>query len=174
MLGSQWFYITVSAVGFAFFLISIFFDDVLDLDEAFDFDADWLNIKVLAMGLIGFGAAGFLSVHYDVPVLWILAFAVLGFVMISVLSYKFVLKPLLRQQSNSAYNRSSYVGCTGSLTIGIRKDSWGEVQFTDVNGALVRSKATDADNQELPTGAHVLIIDIEPDSVIVTINTLTH
>lgn len=175
MLDSQWFYIIVGSVGFGVLLLSLVFDELLDIGDIFDLDVDapWLDLKVLATGLIGFGAAGYVSVNLGVSIVWITAFAIIGFFATAAVSYFIVLKPLLRQQSNSSISRTTYIGRTGHVTLAIQQDGWGQVQFTDANGATVREKAREAKNQEIPTGTSVIVIDVETDLVVVTLNDLT-
>lgn len=172
MLDSQWFYIIVGAVGFGLLLLSLILDEVFDIGDAIDLDIDapWLDVKILATGLIGFGAAGYVSANLGVSVVWILALAIVGFCTLAAVSYFLVLKPLLRQQSNSSISRVTYVGRTGHVILTIRKDAWGQIQFTDQNGAIVREKAREATNQEVPNGTPVIIVDIEADLVVVIPN----
>jgi hypothetical protein len=66
---------------------------------------------------------------------------------------------LLRQQSNSQISRLSYIGLTGTVTIPISPDGWGEIAFVDADGNRVRSRAVTTEPAVLPTGTPVYISD---------------
>lgn len=81
-----------------------------------------------------------------------------------------VLRPLARQEHSAMIGRSSYAGRMAEviMTIPDGEGNWGEVKFTDGNGALVTERAWSQQNTEISKGTQVLIYDVTQQGLTVT------
>lgn len=185
--GSESLFIAVGVLGFLVLVVSLLFGELLEFGDGFDIDFDgdveldsgldsptpsWLNAKVLAASMVGFGAFGYVAAQVNPPLSldWLAAAA--GFFLVGFGALVFVVKPLAKQQSNSLLGRSSFVGSVGTISLSIPNHGVGQVIFTDKNGARAVQPAITTDGQAMPADTSVLIIDIAQDGVIVTPNTL--
>lgn len=173
MFESETFYLLIAGGGLVFLVVNLLLGEVFDLSEDLDFDFEgepsWFNLKAIAAGAIGFGIVGFLSVRTGLSVLFIVALAIVGFLVMLVASLFLVLRPLFRQQSNSQLGRSSYIGLIGTISLAVEADGWGQVQFTDRNGALVKERAVSHDGAAVATGTSVVIREVGESSVVVVV-----
>ncbi|GAB6898286.1 NfeD family protein [Kineosporia succinea] len=133
-----------------------------------DLDAPtWFSIRVLAVSLVGFGAAGYVAAFSGVPGLlsWPLAGA--GFLAVGAATHRFILKPLARQQYNSMSSRYGFVGRTGVVTLDILPHGTGQVTFNDRAGARITQTASSDHGEGVPKGTPVTIVDLKDGGVVV-------
>ena len=123
----------------------------------------FLSLTTLATALLGFGAGGGAVTALGGEA-WVAGVAAVGAAAVLVVLTRGLLLPyLLRQQSNSQISRLSYIGLTGTVTIPISPDGWGEIAFVDADGNRVRSRAVTTEPAVLPTGTPVYISDAFDD-----------
>jgi hypothetical protein len=186
--GSEVAFCIIGGVGLLFLALALFFgevfefgDDVLDLDLDGDVEAgdgieaapSWLSMKLLAASTVGFGSAGLIASQLgaSVGLAWVIAGA--GFFLVGAGTFFWVLKPLAKQQSTSLINRNSFVGRTGTIELAIPENDFGTVTFVDANSAYVTQPARSHNGEPIASRTPIIIVDVTPDVVIVTPDTLT-
>ncbi len=133
-----------------------------------DLDAPtWRSIRVLAVSLVGFGAAGFIATSSGVPALLAWPVAAAGFLAVGAAAYRFILKPLAAQQYNSMTSRYGWIGRTGVVTLDILPYGTGQVTFHDRQGARITQTASSDLAEGIPKGSAVTITDLNPGGVVV-------
>ncbi|MFH5209969.1 NfeD family protein [Antrihabitans spumae] len=125
----------------------------------------FLSLTTIATAIFGFGAGG-LGTKFaggsDALQISVGAAASVGLVAL----FRGLLLPYLqRQQSNSHFGRSSYIGLLGRVELSIPVDGWGEVSFVDPDGSRVRAKAKSAEPNVLPTASRIYITDVDDEFV---------
>ena len=133
----------------------------------------WLSLRVAAVSMVGFGAAGFSADYLGLPgfVSWPLAGA--GFLLVGAGTHALILKPLAAQQYNSLMSRYNYVGQDAVVTVGIRPGGLGQVTFRDRQGARVRQTASSDQPAAVAQGVTVQIVDLVPGGVVVHHNSFS-
>ena len=133
-----------------------------------DLDAPtWRSIRVLALSLVGFGAAGFIATSSGVPALLAWPVAAAGFLAVGSTAYRFILKPLAAQQYNSMTSRYGWIGRTGVVTLDILPYGTGQVTFHDRQGARITQTASSDRAEGVPKGSAVTITDLTSGGVMV-------
>lgn len=148
----------------------------------FDFEVDgtdadagngmpsFFSFSTLATALVGVGAVGFATTSFGVPLVaaWICAIG--GGIGLGYAMLYGVLRPLARQEHSAMIGRSSYAGLVAEviMTIPGGEGNWGEVKFTDGNGALVTERAWSQQDTGIPKGKKVLVYDVTQQGLIVT------
>lgn len=178
MSGSESVFVVVAAVGFLLLLISLIFGDFehdMEFDGA-DVDHDvigdgfvpsWFSMKMLAASAVGFGLFGYVPSSYGAPPFVSWPLALIGLLAVGAGTFFLVLKPLAKQQSNSLLSKESYRGLTAKVTTSIQPGRPGIVSFYDANGAYVSERAILVDDDSVPPGAEVFIVDINQSGVTV-------
>ncbi|GAA3594604.1 hypothetical protein GCM10022223_07110 [Kineosporia mesophila] len=127
----------------------------------------WFSIRVLAVSLVGFGAAGFIAVAAGGPALIAWPVAAAGFLAVGAATHRFILKPLARQQYNSLTSRYGYIGRTGVVTLDILPHGTGQVTFHDRAGARITQTASSDHHEGVPKGTAVTVVDLVDGGVLV-------
>lgn len=178
MAVSEALFLVVGGIGGLWLAVSVLLGAVTDLGHhgvgghAGDAHAGdggaptWLSASVVAAALFALGATGYTALRYQAatPLAW--AVAVVGGLLVGFCALRFVLRPLARQQHNSLIGRDAYVGCRGRVTLRIPAGGRGQVAFADPQGAMVYERAAST-GDELAGGAHVLVVDLTADGVVV-------
>lgn len=178
MSGSETVFAVAGGAGFILLFVMLFlgdFDHEMELGDGIEHDAgisdglvpSWFSIKLLAASAVGFGAVGFSSSMYGVPVILAWLLALIGTVAVGAGTYFWVLKPLARMQGNITLSRSSYRGLEAKVTLEITASDSGAVSFRDANGSYVELPAILVDEGTLPVGATVFIVDTTQTGVTV-------
>lgn len=168
-------FLAMMVFGFGLFIIRISFGELGDLFggevETIDDGPSWFSLSLISVALISFGGAGLALSHYGIVGFPGLIIQVAATALAYVGVRKYIVAPMMRQQGNAAVTPQSYVGRTGTVTLAIQQGHWGQVQFTDVNGATVRLRAVSDVDTVLNTGQPVKIISVNGDQALVaTIN----
>jgi len=127
--------------------------------------ASIFSTKVIAMFIIGFGAAGFVARYHnsgpEVASLWGVACGLLlGFVMY------LILRLIYSQQSNSLASSTGAVGHSGVVTIGIDPGHIGEVEVT--MGSLQRTYQARAEGPSgIAKGSTIEVVKCQGGQVVV-------
>lgn len=119
--------------------------------------------RIIALFMVGFGAAGFLATHQGKGLLFSTASAVLGGVVLGFIAWG-MLTLLYSQQSDSTVQSSTVVGTTATVSTEIPADGMGEVNAT-VSGQVVQYWARATGGEPLPVGAQVRILSIAGSTV---------
>jgi hypothetical protein len=177
MHGLELVFVIIGVVGFTFLLVSLVLGEVGDLLGHIDHGGhvgsgevasgsgvempspEWHDLKVVAAGMVGFGAVGFSALQLGWQGQVAAICAVLGFFGIGAGAFFGLLRPLAKQQSNALTSRQSYVGKSARVLIPVSPDNFGIVELIDDNGALVRERAW-ADT-DLPRGSTVLVFQAD-------------
>ena len=114
------------------------------------------STKVLGTMIMGFGAAGAISVHYGASGLLASLIGVLCGVLLAAIVYG-ILEIFYTQQSSSLVPTSSAVGCSGSVTVSIGEGAPGEVGLT-LEGQYRTFSATSGDGKAIPKGQTVQVV----------------
>ncbi|GLY15967.1 hypothetical protein LWF15_16910 [Kineosporia rhizophila] len=127
----------------------------------------WFSIRVLAISLVGFGAAGFIAAYSGVPALLAWPIAGAAFLATGAATHQFILKPLGRQQYNSLTSRYGWIGRPAVVTLDILPHGTGQVTFHDRQGARITQTASSDLGEGVPKGSAVTITDLKPGGVVV-------
>lgn len=127
----------------------------------------WFSTKLLAAGMVGLGGFGYLAASYGAATFLAWLIAIVGFIVVAVAAQFGVLGPMSRQQANSLINRESYKGHEGTVHLAIPATGMGQIVFRDPNGARTVVAAVSSDQQAIPFGAPVYIVDVRSDCVVV-------
>jgi membrane protein implicated in regulation of membrane protease activity len=161
------------AIALAAFLIvagGFLFGHDHDFDHGIDHDAGHeagvdshgvigiFSMRVIATFIMGFGAAGAIALHYGMgyPVASLIGVAA-GMVL-AALMYGIMLL-FIEQQASSVTATDSLVGCKGTVTVPIDKDSMGEVGVSD-GGEYHTFTARTHDGGPLGKGSAVRIVAV--------------
>ncbi|CAM3579354.1 hypothetical protein [Smaragdicoccus niigatensis] len=125
----------------------------------------FLSLTTLAAAIFGFGAGGGVIALTELPVPVQLGAGVGSAVLLVAILRGLLVPYLTRQQSNSHYGRSAYLGKLARVEIRIPVGGWGEVSVPDPDGSRVRLKAKSPENVELPAHAKVYIADLDTEFV---------
>jgi hypothetical protein len=186
MTGSEIAFLIIGGVGFLLLLVSLLAGDFgsdhdIDIGDASHDGIDasegpsWFGVKPICAGLVGLGAVGFSASYLGVPAIFAWILAILGGVGVAAIARQCVLVPLSRMQGNSTISHGSFVGKQAVVITAIPSSmtaGYGEVRFTDENGATVYRAATST-SDSIPTGKRVLIVDVASHGVIVEPNPLS-
>ncbi len=182
MHGLELVFVLIGAVGFMFLLASFVLGEFGDLIGHIDHGGhigggdvesgsgvempvpEWHDLKVIAAGMVGFGAIGFATLHLGWQGQAAVICAVLGFFGIGAGAFFGLLKPMAKQQSNTLTSRQTYVNKSARVLVPVSSEDFGTVELIDDNGATVRETAW-SDSGVLPTGSIVLIYQVDDTCV---------
>lgn len=188
MPDSQTIFIAVGATGFLILLLSLVLGELGGGDGELGHDSDlsaetgdsaipegsaeldaptWFSIRVLAVSLVGFGAAGFAAAASGVPGLFSWPVAAVGFFAVGAATNHYILKPLGRQQYNSLTSRYGWIGRPAVVTLDILPHGTGQVTFHDRAGARITQTASSDLDEGVPKGSAVTITDLTKSGVVV-------
>lgn len=148
----------------AIMILFLFFGDAVDgVGEGLIF----LNPTVILSFLTFTSAAGFILEWFTSwHSLIILAAAASVSAVLSVLLYFFVLLPLKSAEVSMAYTDESLAGQVAKVITPIPSDGFGEIVIETVNG-LIPKRAVGLDNEEIPYGREVLVIEVKDGTLFV-------
>ncbi|EFV13195.1 NfeD family protein [Segniliparus rugosus] len=150
--------LVVLVAGGAGLLCTFVFGELMH-DEALPF----LSLTALATGAVGFGGGGLIASLAGVssgPSLLIGAAVAIAAM---VLTRGMLVPYLQRQQGNSLTSRASYLGSLATVTLELPESGWGEVQFADATGNLVRIRAVGPAGTSIPKGAKVYVAEMDDE-----------
>lgn len=163
-------FVVIGGVGLAVLLINLMLGGEADGGGAeVDVDADsggmpsFFSLSVLSVVCVGLGAAGYITLSLGIPLIAAWICGVGGGVMLGCGILFGALRPLARQQYNSMLGRQSYVNRSGNVTLRVPAEGFGEVKFTDANGALVSERAWSHESAAIPQGTPVVIVEIREE-----------
>lgn len=141
-------------------LLYILFSDLLE--GMFEFIPDGiLNPTLVLSFLTFFSATGYLMEKLTaVSHLLIAAVSFLLALGLTTLLNVFVLVPLNSAEESLAYSEDDLRGRTGKVIVSIPKDGYGEVILEGTGGTISKS-AMSFDEEEIPSGNKVLVIDVK-------------
>ncbi len=164
-------FLTLLLVGFCMLMFSLLFDHDHDFDHGEMGDGDghgmprWLSLKVIAVFLTAFGAAGAIARFYDFSMMAssliaIAAGLVLGFVVYQLLGLVYA------QQASSHVTAGDVLHQRGHVTVRIAPGQVGEVACT-VKGSQYSYLAQAQGGGEIAEGASVEIVETLGERVLV-------
>jgi hypothetical protein len=169
MSTSEIIFLIVGIAGLSFLVLSLVLGEIMEIFHAdTGDDLSWLSVKALAAAAVGVGSVGFAaSYSYGLPEFWSWPLAAAGGVVAYLCAVRMV-RWFFAQQYNSLIGRDSYVGCTGSVSLEISPENFGQVSFRNKQGALVQERATCADAYGvLYYGTRIIIVGINDNGVVV-------
>ena len=183
-------FLVIGAVGMILLVVSAFLgaDDAdLDMDADFDIDLEadvdtdvhtaglsgggileWVSIKGLAVGAVGFGFVGWATTSngYSSFVVWLLS--IITGIALWALAVKFLFPLLKAQQGDDLQTVESYSGLSAEVVVRIPANGVGTVQFTDPSGMVVRRDArSNHRDHEVAAGKQVLVLLSTAEHVVV-------
>lgn len=113
----------------------------------------WLSIKVISAFGTAFGSAGAIAVAngFGGIAIW----CAIGSGLVIAILCRGLMMALYKSECTTSNNRSSIVGTTGTLTIGIVDSNLGEAQF-NINNELVAVPVRSCDGKSIRTGSLVI------------------
>ena len=173
-------FVAIGIIGLVVLGYSVLFDTDsdadLDIDGGVDLDVDadstspfeWLSVKAVAAGLVGFGSIGWATTAYGGAGIVLFLISGLGALAFYVPVAIWLLPFLKSQQGHDLRSHTSYVGLRAEVTLRIPPDGLGNVQFVSKGGVYVEEPAkTRRGQQELPVGTEVLVVETTDDYVVV-------
>lgn len=169
------FYWGLLVTGVLFAIVTVLFGDLLSnaLDGALDWMsgdvAHWFQPMVLFSGLTVLGGAGVLLTKYTgLGSVYVLILGILAAVLAAVLLYLLYVKPMSNTENSIAFSMKDLVGHIGEVTVAIPSRGYGEVVLR-IGGGLTNQIAKSFDGTDIPLGMRVVIVDTEPDTLLVSI-----
>jgi len=123
------------------------------------------STKVIFTMIMGFGAAGAIARFYGANLALSSGIGVVFGVIIALVMYG-ILELIYKQQATSTMSVSSLIGSVGSVTVGIDKDSVGEVSIL-AQGQYNTQPAISADGQAIPKMSNVKVVNISGGKLVV-------
>lgn len=160
------------ALGFLYLVGAFLFDGVFgggDADSP-DHDGDIISVfspKVVAIFLVGFGAAGALATHFGLSVVPAIAWAFGGGGALGALGYLGT-RALYRQQCSSDVNPADAVGRYATVTTAIPANGVGEVSVS-VAGQHMTYTARSSDSAPVARTRQVKVAAVTGNDLIVSI-----
>ena len=169
-------YVVFLGVGAGFILVSLVIGEIFD-STSFSF----LRPTLIAVFLAVTGGLGLLLTPrlYDTYGSgFVLTISALSGLFVAGLINHFIIRPLHRAQSTSAFYKQSAVGMTAKVISPILPGGYGKIQYS-VSGSVVTGPAKSEDGGEISAGENVDIIQIEESTYFVrrqadTTETLQH
>ncbi len=186
-------FLVIGAVGMVLLVVSALlggdhadFDMNVDADLDLDLDVDtdvetdvhagaagggvleWVSIKGLSVGAVGFGFVGWATTTngYSTLAVWLLS--LITGVALWALAVKFLFPILKSQQGHDLQTVESYNGLTAEVVVRIPANGVGTVQFTDPSGMVVRRDArSNHKDHEVAAGKQVLVLLSTAEHVVV-------
>lgn len=125
----------------------------------------FLSLTSIASVIFGFGAIGGAAQLAQLSEPVSIAVGVAGGCVL-VGAFRGLLVPyMVRQQSNSHFGRTDYLGRIAVIEIAIPAGGWGQVSVADPYGGRVRLKARSSESVDLATRTEVVITDLDPEFV---------
>lgn len=129
---------------------------------------EWLSLKGLAVGAVGFGFVGWATTSNgsSALVVWLLSIA--AGMALWALAVKLLFPLLRRQQGHDLQRAESYNGLMAEVVVRIPPNGVGIVQFTDPNGLVLRRDARSRQHeQEIRAGEQVVVLLSTSEHVVV-------
>lgn len=176
-------YLIVGGAGLVLLIISLALGELelggdfpeIDIDSDVDLTPGtvpsmpgWSNAQILMTALAGFGGSGFISAYIGVPDALTPLMGLGGAAALAAGTLYLVFRPLARRQGNSMISRSTYVGRVGKLIVPATAEMSGQIRFIDNNGSWVTQSARSAVNDSINTDTECVIVEVQPDFVLVT------
>lgn len=168
-------YLSISAVGFLFLLLSFTFGEIFEhfhIDHDMDHgDADgaggpfFLSPRILAVFITAFGATGAIASYYGLNILASSGVGFVSGVVFAGIIFSFA-KFLYGQQATSQIKVMDVVGQTARVIVGIPKDGVGQIRCR-IGEELVDKVARTRTGEAVPMNASVLVEEVVGEIVIV-------
>jgi len=150
---------SIFGVGFGMLILSL----VFGADGDFDFDADIdhgpsiFGAKMIALLMVGFGAAGFgMRATTEVSMSTASLVGAGGALVMGIIGYV-ILRMFYSSQASSTITDQDILGSTGNLVDGIEDDQYGQVALI-VGGREILFLARSEDSSSIDRGAPVRIL----------------
>jgi membrane-bound ClpP family serine protease len=144
-------------------LIGGVFDGILDILSLDGYD--FIQPMTLVGGVTIFGGMGILLHEYtSLKALFIIIFALVISLFLSVLMYFFYIKPMSHAENSTGYSIMEHVGKLGEVITPIPQDGYGEI-LLKVGAGITNEIAGSYDGIEIEAGVRVVVVEVE-DSVL--------
>lgn len=164
-------FLTLSAAGFAFLLVALFFGEIFEhLDGSAEHDfghggPSFFSIRILSVFITAFGGFGAVATHYGFGPLPSSGLGFLSGCFFAGLIYAFAWF-LYGQQASTDVHSSDIVGQTARVVVPIPTNGVGQVRF-QVGEQLVDKIARTRDGQAVADNVAVTIIAVLGETVVV-------
>ncbi|MGE6629804.1 hypothetical protein [Bacillus sp. NPDC077027] len=168
-LSLQTLYLYILIISGILTLIFVFFGDVLDgLFEAVPLP--FLQPTLILAFFTFFSAGGFIIEKTGIigSLLGATLSAVIAVILVTCLNI-FVLIPLSSAEESLSYTEADLKGRTGEVIVSVPKDGFGEVLLTS-NSGKISKPAKSFDQEEIPYGTSVLVVEVKKGVLSVTPN----
>jgi hypothetical protein len=153
-------FVSIFGVGFVILLLSMIFDHDGDVDvdaDGLDQGPSIFSVKMIALIMVGFGAAGFgLRATTDASMLAASLTGTGGALVVGLVGY-LILRAFYRSQASSTIVDQDIVGSTGNLLDAIVDDGRGQVAVV-LRGREITFLARSKDGQSIKRGTPVAIV----------------
>mgnify|MGYP000152972011 CR=1 FL=1 len=164
-------YLSCLALGVIFAVVSVLVGDLIGdalhgVFHAISFD--FLNPAILTGAITVFGGVGLLLTRYsglEVRAVAILSLLIAGF--IDVLLYLGFVKPMDKSEMSNGFSMQELPGKIGEITIPIPESGFGEI-MVKFGAANTLHTASSFEQQSLPVGIKVVVIDVIEGVAVVT------
>ena len=141
-------------------------DGDIDTDADIGLDGDVSGVAVsplkpitIASFVTVFGGVGMIFIKNGHGVLIALAAAMgIGFA-VAFAIYRFIVVPLYKAQNTSAVSQKELIGCLAYAALNMKGETFGKIRYT-VEGNTYSAPAKSIDGASIPTGAPVVVINI--------------
>ncbi|MFC0187546.1 NfeD family protein [Fictibacillus aquaticus] len=131
------------------------------LGDVIEAAADWLNPALLLSFFTFLSAAGYLLESLtSLNSFVIMGASVVSAGILAAMLHVFVLVPVSTAEESLAYQESDLRGRKGRVLTGIPVDGFGEILIHGISGHISKT-AVSIDNQTIPEGTEVLVIEAE-------------
>jgi membrane-bound ClpP family serine protease len=168
-------YLSCLAFGVLFAFVSVVLGDILGsfLDGALDFlsvDGHHIFQPAAAAGAVtAFGGAGLMLEKYtSLSSMGILLLSVLIAAVCSVLVFFLYVRPMQNSESTSGYSMQELGGAIGEVLTSIPAKGCGEV-LVRIGAGVTNHAAESFDGTDIPTGSKVVVVEVKPDALSVSI-----
>lgn len=160
----QTIYLTALIISGGLTVLYIFFGDVLDVSDGIAF----LNPALILAFVVFFSSSGYVF-ELVTPFSSILILSIsIGFgLVMSVLLHFFILVPLSSAEESLVFTEESLKGRVGKIIISIPEDGFGEIVIDGKSGMISRPAAS-YENNPIPEGTEVLVLEIKDRVLYVT------
>lgn len=155
-------------------LVIVLFGDVLDgmLDGLLDFLSlefgEVLNPMILVGGVTVFGGAGILLTQYtSLQPIPVAICALLLAVFCSLLVYFLYVQPMKQAENSTAFSIKELAGKIGEIITSVPSHGYGEILIR-VGAGMTNQIAASFDQEEIPSGARVVVIEVKDNVLYVS------
>ncbi len=154
----------------------------IDVDADTDIDTDtsgsgggggggileWVSIKALAVGAVGFGFVGWATTTNNSAAFIVWTASIITGLALWIMAVKLLFPWLKTQQGDDLQTLDAYEGLMADVVVRIPTNGLGTVQFPDPSGSVIRRNARSVrKDQEVAAGKRVLIVLSKPEHVVV-------